>query len=266
MKRIQNRFIILIVLLVIYILISVLLFPNYFFGINLALNVIQHFSKLNYEGNTITYLLENTFATLQRFCISTILVVVFAHLLIFVFHRWKWSLMFLDHFSESLRTVPATAWAYPLAMLPIIFFDNNWAMFISIILSTTPVLTLGLYKLFMEVYNSNLYKLSINNGIKKNNIINYYFIPWLLRRSVVHLKTTVSLIFIIVVVLEDILKGSPITNGLGIIMGNLYGASFDTSSRVAAGIFILVILSFISVSISTLIDLLNEITKGDLNE
>jgi ABC-type nitrate/sulfonate/bicarbonate transport system permease component len=256
MKRILKRLIILIICVLLYLLISLILFPKSQIGIFSAIDSVKHFSGLN-QQNWINYLIIAIVDTLIRFLISICTVGTISFFLIFYFHRTSWGISLLDHFSESLRTIPATAWAYPLAILPFITIGTVCAFYVAIVLSTTPVLVLGILKKYLNVYNSTTFKLALKNKIDRKRIIRFKFYPWIAIESSVQFKTTFALIFIIIIVLEDVLQGGSIKSGLGVMIGNFRG-----SDHVAAELFMLVLLSIISITIASIVDIIEHIVKG----
>lgn len=250
--RIRQRLAILCSVLVVYFSIA-LLMPSSPIGIHLALQALEFVAQVNHP-NMESYVAGALRATTVRFSLIVMMVIVISIGLIIVFHRWSWGRILLDQFSESFRTVPATAWAFPLAIIPINFLQAEHALYVATIFSTVPILTLGLLQKCTDVHDSVAFVLATKNGKSANKIISRNFWPWLLGHSIVHVKTTVSLIFIIVIVLEAVLQSSTVRSGLGIIMSELNNSRIEMFS---AEILLLVLLATISVSISTFLDLID---------
>jgi|GEM_PF-6930210 len=258
LKTILNRFVILIITILLYLIIFFCV-PTSHFGYENTMLSLSNITGINPLSGP-HFLLVSLLNTVIRFCISILLVVLYSFILIVVLHRRKWGLASLDHFSESLRTIPATAWAYPLLILPFLSLNSIMVFYIAITFSTSPILTLGLYKNMSKVLNSPVFNLAKINGVNQKKIIAKGFYIWLALRSIVQFKTTFALIFILVIVLEDVLSGGQIHNGLGYILGEL-----RSETDFAANVFILMVLSFISISISSTIDLIHFFLK-DLSE
>lgn len=255
--RIWTRVLVISLTFIIYYITITYILPDSIIGINnvkyAICNVYDHNHPDWSLGKT---LFKSTGGTFIRFGISILYVFSTSIFLLLIL---KWSKVgrgFLDHFSESLRTVPATVWAFPIAILT----SSINSIYVSTVLSTSPILTLGFLELITQIRDSNAFKLSQRNGVSASKVFNFKFIPWLIKNTIVSIKTTISLIFIIVIVLESILTGKYVSYGLGVIMGDLW-LNLTDKGVFSAELFLLFMLSFISVIISSIIDFVNVQTK-----
>jgi len=256
MKTVIFRIIVVLTIVIFFVIIFYFIFPDSTLGFNNIKDAIERDPNFKEDQTSWTRILFNDFvATMERFIYSCIIVVILSLILALFFSKFKKIRVIIDQFSESLRTIPATAWAFPIAMIPLVWINLQVALYLSTILSACPVLTLGLINAYKEIEKTSSYQLAKKNKITLKKRYLQVFLPWWTLRSVTHVKTTFSLIFILVVVLESILSGVRITEGLGSQMGKLWIS--ESKSNFAAEVFLLLMLSAIGVIISSSLDLIN---------
>lgn len=232
-----------------------LIFPDEQWGLHSIRNYfISTNPNLDNDSSITCFILSQVKHTMIRFFISIMLVTIISVLFALLFNMHKATKIILDLICESLRTIPATAWALPLA----IFLNSRMSlsMYLSIILAAVPILTLGVVDAMDRTTSTSKYILAKINGVKMTILIFKVFIPEWILNSFTHIKTTYSLIFILVVVIETILQSGSIKIGLGVIMNLLYLNS-DSGSTSMLWVMFILILAFCGIVISTILDIID---------
>jgi ABC-type nitrate/sulfonate/bicarbonate transport system permease component len=252
MNKAFSRLILASCLVGLYCLVSIAIAPNSAIGFEAVKEVLgSNPNKQDWGVVLFRAIIDSTLRFLA--CITLVSLISIA--LLVALGWFKLGRAVLDLFCELFRTVPATGWALPISVL----LTPWWGLYISVVLSTTPILTLGLYRVFMDVHDSPAYQVARSNGIGPGKILGTGFLPWLAMTAVVHVKTTFSLIFIIIIVIESVLQSASIPSGVGRLMGDV--ASTNHQFKAAAEIFLLNVLIFISVLLSSIVDFVNDLVK-----